>query len=87
MGFAAAPPRAVDCCSGEVISPTVILTAAHCVDSASLGADTVYTVVTGPNADDADEASRLEVLEVHAHPQWDPENIEAGYDIGVAILA
>jgi hypothetical protein len=59
-------------CTGVVIAPHIVLTAAHCVPQARAGAFAVYTGSLLPEANRANP-----VLEVLTHPQWDelgPEN-------------
>ncbi|WP_394823570.1 S1 family peptidase [Pendulispora albinea] len=74
-------------CTGEVIAPTVVLTAAHCIDTATLGEGTVYTIIPGPKAQDTAASEHLAVKEVHPHPQYDGSKpADQPYDIGVAIL-
>jgi hypothetical protein len=73
-------------CSAEVISPHVILTAAHCVSPVEVGANAVFTVFTGSDFNQATKAQLLAVKETHANALWDPNNLVAGHDVGVAIL-
>jgi secreted trypsin-like serine protease len=64
-------------CTGTLISPTVVLTAAHCVE----GGDTT-SVGFGTNGSSTPAA----VKEFHHHPQWNTNDVGAGYDIAVLIL-
>ena len=73
-------------CTGSVISPTVVLTAAHCVSESETGPGAIFTVLTGPNIN-RDRSHALAVREVHANPLWSPRRLEAGHDQGVVILA
>ncbi|WP_394844179.1 trypsin-like serine protease [Pendulispora brunnea] len=79
-------------CTAEVISPTVLLTAAHCVDTPNHTGHT-FGVFLEPDATPYKSSVKTlkphlkAVREVHAHPQYDPNG--AGYpaDVGVAILS
>jgi secreted trypsin-like serine protease len=80
----------LDTCSATVISDTVLLTAAHCVDAAS-HPGYVYGVFPGADASPYPTLAELEphllaVSAVHAEPDYDPT---APYhaDIAVAVLA
>lgn len=75
-------------CTATVIAPTVLLTAAHCVDPAVAGEGLVYKALLGPNLVDAAPPSpRIDVAEVHWDEQFDAQNLPNGHDIAVAILA
>lgn len=72
-------------CTGSVISPTVVLTAAHCVSESETGPGATFTVLTGPNIN-RDRTHALAVREVHANPLWSARRLEGGHDQGVVIL-
>jgi hypothetical protein len=59
-------------CSGAVVAPRVILTAAHC--DIRPGAAVAF-----------DDGSRIEVLAVHRHRRWNPETLDN--DLAVVVLA
>ncbi len=69
-------------CSGTLITPTVVLTAAHCVDNIS---PTLLEVFFGNNVDQPGE--RRDAVEVTYHPLLDTENLAHGYDLGLVRLA
>ncbi|WP_394831854.1 trypsin-like serine protease [Pendulispora rubella] len=72
-------------CTGEVISPTVVLTAAHCITEVDPGA--IHYVVPGPVFQQVPSSQWLATKEVHADPAFDASNLANGHDIGVVILA
>jgi len=67
-------------CSGTLIAPEVVLTAAHCVDTIS---PTLLEVFFGNHVDDPGE--RREVVEVMPHPLYEEDLIR--YDLGLVRLA
>ncbi|WP_394842412.1 trypsin-like serine protease [Pendulispora brunnea] len=72
-------------CTGEVIAPTVVLTAAHCITEVDPGA--IHYVVPGPVFQQVPQSQWLATKEVHADPAFDASNLTNGHDIGVVILA
>jgi hypothetical protein len=82
--------QTLDTCTAAVIAPTVLLTAAHCVDAPN-HPNYGFGVFTGPDASAyPDVASFLPVLlavqEVHPHPSYDPA-VPFTADIGVIVMA
>lgn len=73
-------------CTGSIIAPTVVLTAAHCVSESETGPGATFTVLTSPNINRSG-AHGLAVREVHANPLWSSRRLEAGHDQGVVVLA
>lgn len=63
-------------CTGTVIAPRVVLTAAHCVEDLEVGGFTApreYTVITGrSNPKQAGSGNSLRVSETHVFPNFDP---------------
>jgi secreted trypsin-like serine protease len=74
-------------CTAELVSPHVLLTAAHCVSPAEVGKGAQFRAFAGSSLPDATGSSWLGVKAVHAHPRFDPRRPELGFDIGVAVLA
>jgi V8-like Glu-specific endopeptidase len=73
-------------CTGSVIAPTVVLTAAHCVSPSETGRGATFTVLTSANINRSG-GQQLAVREVHANPLWSTRNLAAGHDQGIVILA
>jgi secreted trypsin-like serine protease len=75
-------------CTGSVVAPRVVLTAAHCVESldrgglTSAGQYALATGVTGP--EEAKEDNIFRVVEAHVFPGFDPGTLHG--DAGVLIL-
>ena len=71
-------------CTGTVISPTAVLTAAHCVDPDVVGTGQVFEVLTGTSLTGA---PRLAVAATAFDPEFDVNDLTGGHDIGVVTLA
>jgi secreted trypsin-like serine protease len=74
-------------CTGEVISPHVVLTAAHCTGGENPSVtNATWRVFTGTDFATATAANLLPVKEAHYNPKFDVNNLAGGNDVGVAIL-
>jgi len=69
-------------CTGEVVSPHVVLTAAHCVEETAGR----FRVFTGPDLSKPAGGTFVMVKEVHGHPDWNSLRVQDGNDVGVVIL-
>jgi len=74
-------------CTGTLVAPHVVLTAAHCLDPALVGAAAEVSVFAGANIDSASRNDFLATSATHFHPDFDPKKVTDGGDIGVAVLA
>jgi hypothetical protein len=73
-----------DNCTAEVISPHVLLTAAHCVENPTPTGP--VSIFTGVNKNDPAGVT-IPVKEFHANPLFDPNADASPHDIAVLILA
>jgi V8-like Glu-specific endopeptidase len=70
-------------CSGTLVSPKVILTAAHCIDDGA--PDPNFAVYFGPDVA-SDQGIRVGVVDKQKHPMWTGD-LGGGHDVGVLLLA
>jgi secreted trypsin-like serine protease len=72
-------------CTASLISSTVLLHAAHCVDPREVGAGNVFVAIQGTSLNTA--TAIVNVASTHFDPRFDPNALANGHDIGVSILA
>jgi V8-like Glu-specific endopeptidase len=70
-------------CTGTLVSPRVVLTAAHCIDDGS--SDPNFAVYFGPDVA-SQEGIRVGVVDKQKHPMWNGD-LAGGHDSGVLLLA
>lgn len=74
-------------CSAVLVSPRVLLTAAHCVDPAFHGASAVTVRATNkPTIAGLMQSDMIEVQVVARHPQWNPMVQQSDFDLGALLL-
>jgi secreted trypsin-like serine protease len=76
-------------CTAEIVSPHVLMTAAHCVDPNEVG-NATFSVFLGSdiNGSQANQSNLwIDVSATHHDSSFDPQYLDNGHDVGVAILS
>lgn len=70
-------------CSGVVVAPRAVLTAAHCVVPQAVGAGATLSVFLGSDPAARDPLDHVEVASATADPEFDLTLLQAGHDVAV----
>ncbi len=74
-------------CSAVLVSPRVLLTAAHCVDPTFRGASSLtIRAMNKPDVVNLMQAETIAVTTVLRHPQWNPSAQESAFDFAALLL-
>jgi len=73
-------------CTATLVSPRVLLTAAHCVDPRETGDGVVFDAIFSTTVVGGSGTDIHPVAETRFDPDFDPGLLTNGHDIGVAIL-
>lgn len=77
-------------CTGVVVSPHVVLTAAHCVSPQTVTQGQSWFIFKGSDSNDATQIGNRRnfgyAKEVRFDPAWKLEELEGGHDIGAVVV-
>ncbi len=75
-------------CTAVLVSPRVLLTAAHCVDPVFHAATTVMVRATNrANIVGLMQSDMIDVTVIARHPMWNPAETESDFDLAALLLA
>lgn len=75
-------------CTAVLISPRVLLTAAHCVDPDYHSASTITVrAMNKPNIVGLMQSDTILVSAIARHPSWNPADLESSFDLAALLLA
>ena len=76
-------------CTGEIVSPHVVMTAAHCTDPSEVGNNETFEVFIGSDmngSEGQDPSKWLAVQATDFNQNFDSQSLGSGNDVGVVIL-
>jgi V8-like Glu-specific endopeptidase len=74
-------------CTATLITPTVLITAAHCVKPSVVGDGMEFLAIFNPTLSGSPASTQHLVAETHFDPAFNETNLTNGHDVAVAILA
>jgi len=75
-------------CSAVLVSPRVLLTAAHCIDPAHQGATSVTVrAMNKPDLTNLMSTDLIDTVDSVLHPQWSAGTQQSPYDLAMVLLA